>query len=147
MKNILVTGGAGFIGSAFVRHMVETYPDYNIIVYDKLTYAGNLDNLLPVSDEPNYRFERGDIADRETVRRNFDTYDIDTVVNFAAESHVDRSILAPDAFIHTDVVGTYILLDDSRKRGLERFLPVSTDAVYGDIDDGFSKENDSFAPN
>ncbi len=148
MKNILVTGGAGFIGSAFVRYMVETYPRYNIIVYDKLTYAGNLENLLPVDDEPNYRFERGDIASRETVRRVFDQYQIDTVVNFAAESHVDRSILAPDAFIHTDVVGTYILLDESRKQKLERFLQVSTDEVYGDIEPGaFSKEDDPFAPN
>ena len=147
MKNILVTGGAGFIGSAFVRYMVNTYPHYNIIVYDKLTYAGNLDNLLPVSDEPNYRFERGDIADRETVRRVYREYDIDTVVNFAAESHVDRSILSPDAFIHTDVVGTYILLDEGRAHGLERFLQVSTDEVYGDIEEGFSKEDDQFLPN
>jgi dTDP-glucose 4,6-dehydratase len=149
MKNILVTGGAGFIGSAFVRYMVEKYPHYNIIVYDKLTYAGNLDNLLPVDDEPNYRFERGDIADRETVQRVMDEHDIDTIVNFAAESHVDRSILAPDAFIHTDVVGVYILLDEARKRGgLERFLHVSTDEVYGDIEgDHFSVETDPFSPN
>jgi dTDP-glucose 4,6-dehydratase len=148
MKNILVTGGAGFIGSAFVRYMVEAYPEYNIIVYDKLTYAGNLDNLLTVSDEPNYRFEQGDIADRETIRRVFAAHNIDTVVNFAAESHVDRSILSPDAFIHTDVVGTYIMLDESQKHGLERFVQVSTDEVYGDIEAGnFSKEGDTFAPN
>jgi len=148
MKNILVTGGAGFIGSAFVRYMVQQYPDYNIIVYDKLTYAGNLNNLRPVHDEPNYWFERGDIADRETVARVLDEHDIDTVVNFAAESHVDRSILAPDAFIHTDVVGVYILLDEGRKHGLERFLHVSTDEVYGDIEgDHFSVETDPFAPN
>jgi dTDP-glucose 4,6-dehydratase len=147
MKNILVTGGAGFIGSAFVRYMVETYPDYNIIVYDKLTYAGNLDNLLPVSDEPQYRFERGDIADRETLRRVLQNQNIDTVVNFAAESHVDRSILSPDAFIHTDVVGTYILLDEGKRHGLERFLQVSTDEVYGDIEEGFSTEDDTFLPN
>jgi dTDP-glucose 4,6-dehydratase len=147
MKNILVTGGAGFIGSAFVRYMVEKYPAYNIIVYDKLTYAGNLDNLLPVSDEPTYRFERGDIADRDTVRRVLSDHDIDTVVNFAAESHVDRSILSPDAFIHTDVVGTYILLDESKRHGLERFLQVSTDEVYGDIEHGFSTEGDPFHPN
>lgn len=134
MKNILVTGGAGFIGSAFVRYMVEKYPHYNIVVYDKLTYAGNLDNLLPVHDEPNFRFEQGDIAHRETVRRVLKDYDIDTVVNFAAESHVDRSILAPDAFIHTDVVGVYILLDEAHQHGLERFLQVSTDEVYGDIE-------------
>ncbi len=147
MKNILVTGGAGFIGSAFVRHMVYTYPHYNIICYDKLTYAGNLDNLLSVSDEENYRFERGDIADRLTVRHILETYDIDTVVNFAAESHVDRSILAPDAFIHTDVVGTYILLDEGRQHGIERFCQVSTDEVYGDIEEGHSVEDDRFLPN
>jgi dTDP-glucose 4,6-dehydratase len=147
MKNILVTGGAGFIGSAFVRYMVGKYPEYNIIVYDKLTYAGNMDNLLPVLDEPNYRFEQGDIADRETVRRVFNAHQVDTVVNFAAESHVDRSILAPDAFIHTDVVGVYILLDESRQHGVGRFLQVSTDEVYGDIESGFSKEDDSFLPN
>jgi dTDP-glucose 4,6-dehydratase len=147
VKNILVTGGAGFIGSAFTRHMVARYPHYNIIVYDKLTYAGNLANLAPISDEPNYRFERGDIADRETVRRVLDNYEIDTVVNFAAESHVDRSILSADAFIHTDVVGVYLLLDEGRKSNLERFLHVSTDEVYGDVHTGFSVETDPFAPN
>ncbi len=147
MKNILVTGGAGFIGSAFVRHMVGSYPDYNIICFDKLTYAGNVDNLLPISDEENYRFERGDVADRTDVSRAFSEYRIDTVVNFAAETHVDRSILAPDAFIHTDVVGVYILLDEGRKHGIERFCQVSTDEVYGDIEDGLSLENDRFLPN
>ncbi len=147
MKNILVTGGAGFIGSAFVRYMIETYPHYNIIVYDKLTYAGNMDNLLPVSDEKNYRFEHGDIAHRETVQRVLEEHEIDTIVNFAAESHVDRSILSPDAFIHTDVVGTYILLDEGHKAGIGRFLQVSTDEVYGDIKTGLSKEDDLFLPN
>src|SRR5579862_8827393 len=111
MQNILVTGGAGFIGSAFARMMVNKYSNYNIIVFDKLTYAGNLDNLLDIDDHPNYSFERGDIADREAVRRIIEKYKIDTIVNFAAESHVDRSILAPDAFIQTDVMGTYVLLD------------------------------------
>ncbi len=147
MKNILVTGGAGFIGSAFVRHMVGSYPDYNIICFDKLTYAGNVDNLLPISDEENYRFERGDVADRTDVSRALSEYRIDTVVNFAAETHVDRSILVPDAFIHTDVVGVYILLDEGRKHGIERFCQVSTDEVYGDIEDGLSQENDRFLPN
>lgn len=147
MKNILVTGGAGFIGSAFVRHMVKKYPDYNIICFDKLTYAGNVDNLLAVSDEENYRFERGDIADRRAVQRALDAYAIDAVVNFAAESHVDRSILAPDAFIHTDVVGVYILLDECRNHGVERFCQVSTDEVYGDIELGLSSEDDRFLPN
>ena len=147
MKNILVTGGAGFIGSAFVRHMVARHPDYNIICIDKLTYAGNMDNLLPVSDEENYRFERGDVADRAAVSRVLRDYRIDTIVNFAAESHVDRSILDPDAFIHTDVVGVYILLDEGRKHGIERFCQVSTDEVYGDIEEGLSFEDDRFLPN
>jgi dTDP-glucose 4,6-dehydratase len=148
MKNILVTGAAGFIGSAFARYMVAKYPHYNIIVYDKLTYAGNLDNLLDIDDEENYRFERGDIASREMVRAVLAKYDIDTIVNFAAESHVDRSILAPDAFIHTDVVGVYILLDEGKKHGIERFLQVSTDEVYGDIaHDKYSVEHDPFLPN
>jgi len=147
MKNILVTGGAGFIGSAFVRYMVEKYPHYNIIVYDKLTYAGNMDNLLIVDDEENYRFVRGDIAHRKTVHHVLQDHAIDTVVNFAAESHVDRSILTPDAFIHTDVAGTYIILDESYKHGIDRFLQVSTDEVYGDVEAGFSKEDDNFLPN
>lgn len=147
MKNILVTGGAGFIGSAFVRHMVKQYPDYNIIVLDKLTYAGNLDNLLPVDDEPNYKFERGDIAHEETVQRIMEAYHIDTVVNFAAESHVDRSILDPHAFVHTDVVGVYILLEVCRRLGVNRFHHVSTDEVYGSIPEGFFKEGDALEPN
>jgi dTDP-glucose 4,6-dehydratase len=147
MKNILVTGAAGFIGSAFARYMVAKYPHYNIIVYDKLTYAGNMDNLLPISDEENYRFERGDIAHRETVHTILNKYAIDTIVNFAAESHVDRSILAPDAFIHTDVAGVFVLLDEAHKHGIGRFLQVSTDEVYGDVDEGFSVETDNFLPN
>jgi dTDP-glucose 4,6-dehydratase len=148
VKNILVTGAAGFIGSAFARYMVAKYPHYNIVVYDKLTYAGNLDNLLPISDEQNYRFERGDIADRAVLRRALETHQIDTIVNFAAESHVDRSILQADAFIHTDVVGVFILLDEAKAHGIGRFLHVSTDEVYGDIEgDHFSVETDGFAPN
>ncbi len=147
MKNILVTGGAGFIGSAFVRRMVEKYPEYNIIVLDKLTYAGNLDNLLPVHDAPNYRFERGDIAHRETVQRVLEQYAIDAIVNFAAESHVDRSILDPDAFVHTDVVGLYILLDVARKVGVQRLHHVSTDEVYGSIAEGSFREGDPLEPN
>ncbi len=147
MKNILVSGGAGFIGSAFARYMVAKYPQYRIIVFDKLTYAGNLDNLLPISDEPAYQFVRGDIADRAAVQAVFKEYAIDTVVNFAAESHVDRSILSADAFLHTDTVGVYILLDEGRQHGLERFLHVSTDEVYGDVHEGYSVETDAFAPN
>jgi dTDP-glucose 4,6-dehydratase len=147
MKNILVTGGAGFIGSAFARYMTEKYPHYNIIVLDKLTYAGNVENLAPIHDEPNFKFERGDIADRATVDRVMAANDIDTVVNFAAESHVDRSILDPDAFIQTDVVGVYVLLEAARARGQVRFHHVSTDEVYGSIPVGFFKEGDPLEPN
>lgn len=148
MKTILVTGGAGFIGSAFVRHLVATYPEYKIITFDKLTYAGNLDNLLPVKDARNHVFVQADIADREAVRGTIEQYDVDTIVNFAAESHVDRSILDPNAFIMTDVVGVYVLLDEARQVGIERFLQVSTDEVYGDIEgDHFSLESDAFLPN
>lgn len=147
MKNIFVTGGAGFIGSAFVRHMVNKYPECNIVVFDKLTYAGNTDNLLPISQAQNFRFVQGDIADREAVRSTFETYSIDTVVNFAAETHVDRSILAPDAFIYSNVVGVHILLESALRHGVQRFLHVSTDEVYGDVDEGFSVESDAFRPN
>jgi dTDP-glucose 4,6-dehydratase len=147
MKNLLVTGGAGFIGSAFVRRMVAQYPAYTVVVLDKLTYAGNLDNLLPVQDRPNYHFERGDIADRATVQRVMQTHAIDTVVNFAAESHVDRSILEPDAFINTDVVGVYVLLDVARALGVSRVHHVSTDEVYGSIEEGFFREGDPLEPN
>lgn len=147
MKNILVTGGAGFIGSAFVRRMVNKYPDYTIVAFDKLTYAGNMDNLLPVSKSSNFRFQQGDIADRESVRSAFEQHGIDTVVNFAAESHVDRSILAPDEFIYSNTVGVHILLDSAQKHGIERFLHVSTDEVYGDVETGFSVESDPFLPN
>ena len=147
MKRVLVTGGAGFIGSAFVRLLVSSYPDLTVVCYDKLTYAGNLDNLLPVEAAENYHFAQGDIADRDAVRAVLRHYDIDTIVNFAAESHVDRSIMAPDAFIHTDVVGAYVLLDEARQHGIGRFCHVSTDEVYGDIDEGVSVEGDAFLPN
>ncbi|RMG88632.1 MAG: dTDP-glucose 4,6-dehydratase [Chloroflexi bacterium] len=147
MKNLLVTGGAGFIGSAFVRHMVNTYPQYRIVVFDKLTYAGNMDNLLPVKDAGNYVFVQGDIASRDDVRGALQAYDIDTIVNFAAESHVDRSILDPDAFMRTNSHGVFVLLDEGRQHGIGRFLQVSTDEVYGDVEEGFSKEDDRFLPN
>ncbi len=147
MENILVTGGAGFIGSAFVRALFSSQPQPRVVVLDKLTYAGNLQNLLPVSDEPNFAFERGDIADATAVERVLRAYDIDVVVNFAAESHVDRSILAPDAFVQTDVVGVYQLLEASLAARVERFLQVSTDEVYGDIHQGFSREDHAFRPN
>jgi len=147
MKTILVTGGAGFIGSAFVRRMVTRYPHYTIVVLDKLTYAGNLDNLIPVQDAPNYHFERGDIAHRPTVQRVIEQYGVDAIVNFAAETHVDRSILDPDAFIQTDVVGVYTLLDVARQLGVPRMHHVSTDEVYGSISEGFFREGDPLLPN
>ncbi len=147
MQNILVTGGAGFIGSNFVRYMLDRYPAYHIVVFDKLTYAGSLDNLEAVSQNPHYKFIRGDIADRGAVARALEMNRIDTVVNFAAETHVDRSILNPDAFIQTDVVGVYVLLDESRKHGVERLLHVSTDEVYGSIAEGCFREGDPLEPN
>ena len=147
MKNILVTGGAGFIGSNFVHYMLDKYSSYNLFVFDKLTYAGNLDNLREVQDNPRYVFVHGDIADRETVNEVVITHQIDTIVNFAAESHVDRSILSPDAFIQTDIVGTHVLLDAARDHKLERLHQVSTDEVYGSIVEGRFKEGDVFEPN
>jgi dTDP-glucose 4,6-dehydratase len=147
MKNVLITGGAGFIGSNYVRYALRQHPDIHVVVLDKLTYAGNLDNLESVAEDDRYKFIRGDIADRRTVAGVLAANQIDTVVNFAAESHVDRSILDPDAFIQTDVVGVHILLDESRKHGVGRFLQVSTDEVYGSIEHGFFKEGDPLEPN
>jgi dTDP-glucose 4,6-dehydratase len=147
MKNILVTGGAGFIGANFVIYLMENYPHYNVVVYDKLTYAGNLDNLLAVSDEPRYRFVKGDICDATAVETVLRQYQIDAIVNFAAETHVDRSILEPDAFIQTDVYGTYVLLEATRKLGLERYHQIGTDEVYGHVPAGHSSlETDPLAP-
>ncbi|GAB4270173.1 MAG: dTDP-glucose 4,6-dehydratase [Candidatus Promineifilaceae bacterium] len=147
MKNILVTGGAGFIGANFVLYMLETHDDYNIVVYDKLTYAGNLDNLLSVQDDPRYHFVKGDICDAQTVAETIKQFDIDTIVNFAAETHVDRSIMNPDAFIQTGVYGTYVLLEAAKQFGLERYHQISTDEVYGHIPEGYSsREDDKLDP-
>ena len=147
MKNILVTGGAGFIGSNFVVYLLQKYPNYRVVVYDKLTNAGNMDNLLEVSDEPRFHFVKGDICDPPTVSAAIQRFDIDTLVNFAAETHVDRSITAPDAFIQTDVYGTYVLLEAARQYGLERYHQISTDEVYGHVPEGWaSLETDPVAP-
>lgn len=147
MKNLMVTGGAGFIGSNFVLYMLDKYDDYNIIVYDKLTYAGNLDNLLDVADDPRYTFVKGDICDAVMVEDTIQEYNIDTIVNFAAETHVDRSIMNPDAFIQTGVYGTYVLLEAARKFQLERYHQISTDEVYGHIPAGYSSvETDKLDP-
>ncbi len=130
---ILVTGGAGFIGGNFVHYMISKYPDYKIVNLDALTYAGNLETLKDVQDKKNYKFVKGDISDREFIFNLFENEKFDIVVNFAAESHVDRSIVEPDIFIKTNVLGTQALLDASKKYNVKRFHQVSTDEVYGDL--------------
>lgn len=142
MKNILVTGGAGFIGSNFVQLMLSKYDDVNIVVFDKLTYAGNLDNLIPVEENPRYHFYQGDICHPHEVDEVMGRYNIDTIVNFAAETHVDRSLMEPGGFIQTDVYGTYILLEAAKKYQIERYHQISTDEVYGAVLEGRSKESD-----
>lgn len=131
--NILVTGGAGFIGSNFIFYMRKKHPEYRIICLDKLTYAGNLSTLASVMDAPNFKFIRGDIADRALVDSVFEEEKPDITVNFAAESHVDRSIENPGLFLQTNVLGTQVLLDACRKYGVRRYHQVSTDEVYGDL--------------
>ena len=130
---IIVTGGAGFIGSNFIFHMLGKYPDYRIVCLDKLTYAGNLSTLSPVMDNPNFRFVKLDICDREGVYKLFEEEHPDMVVNFAAESHVDRSIENPEVFLQTNILGTQVLMDACRKYGITRYHQVSTDEVYGDL--------------
>lgn len=130
---MLITGGAGFIGSNFIFYMRKMHPDYDLVCVDKLTYAGNLETLASVMDDPKFRFIRADIADRSEICRIFEAEKPDTVVNFAAESHVDRSIENPAVFLETNVMGTQVLLDASRKYGVKRYHQVSTDEVYGDL--------------
>ena len=130
---ILVTGGAGFIGGNFVHYMVNKYPEDMIVNLDLLTYAGNLETLKPVEDKPNYKFYKGDIADKDFIMDLFEKEKFDVVINFAAESHVDRSITNPELFVHSNVLGTVTLLDASRKFGVKRYHQVSTDEVYGDL--------------
>ena len=130
---IVVTGGAGFIGSNFIFHMLEAHPDYRIICIDKLTYAGNLSTLKSVMDKPNFRFVKLDICDREGVYKLFEEEHPDMVVNFAAESHVDRSVEDPSIFLQTNIIGTSVLMDACRKYGITRYHQVSTDEVYGDL--------------
>jgi dTDP-glucose 4,6-dehydratase len=146
-KTLLVTGGAGFIGSNFIHHIAENYTGYRIINLDKLTYAGNLENLRDMEGNPNYEFIKGDIADRDLVDDIFKSNIIDAVVNFAAESHVDRSIEDPGIFIQTDVYGTYVLLEAVREYEGGIFLQISTDEVYGSVEFGSSKESDILKPN
>ena len=130
---VLITGGAGFIGSNFVFHMLENHPDYDLVVLDRRTYAGNLETLKDVLDEPNVTFVRADIADRDAVFGLFEQEKPDIVVNFAAESHVDRSIEDPGIFLRSNVIGTQTLMDACRKYGVKRYHQVSTDEVYGDL--------------
>ena len=133
MMKMLVTGGAGFIGSNFIFYEREKHPEIDLICVDKLTYAGNLATLAPVMDDPKFKFIRADIADREAIYAIFEAEKPDVVVNFAAESHVDRSIETPGIFLQTNVLGTQVLLDACRKYGIKRYHQVSTDEVYGDL--------------
>jgi len=144
MSKILVTGGAGFIGSNFIRYMLAKHDDVQIVNLDKLTYAGNLDNLKDLEGDSRYRFVRGDICDEGVVDGL--VKEVDVVLNFAAESHVDRSIGKPDDFIKTDIFGVFVLLEASRKYGIERFVQISTDEVYGSIEKGYFKETDTLMP-
>ena len=144
---LLVTGGAGFIGSNFVHYMLAKYPDAQIVNLDALTYAGNLENLTAAENHPNYTFVKGDITDRQLVGQLFDK-GIDVVVHFAAESHVDRSITEPDIFVRTNVLGTQVLLDAAKAYGVQKFVHVSTDEVYGTLGaTGFFSEVTPLAPN
>ncbi|MBI4262270.1 dTDP-glucose 4,6-dehydratase [Candidatus Uhrbacteria bacterium] len=142
---LLITGGAGFMGSNFIRYLIRTYPTYEIINFDKLTYAGNLENLKEVENNPRYQFVRGDISDADAV--SVAIRGVDAVVNFAAETHVDRSIMDPTAFIRTDIFGTYTLLEAVKKYGVGRMIQISTDEVYGSVAEGEADESHPFEPN
>lgn len=143
---LLVTGGAGFIGNCFIRHILKKHPDYKVFNLDTLTYAGNIDNLNDVKDNPNYMFVHGNICDKKLVRELVSQ--VDAVVNFAAESHVDRSITGPEIFIETNVQGTLNLLQASKEIGVKRFLQVSTDEVYGSLGaTGYFTEDTPIQPN
>ncbi len=144
-KKILVTGGCGFIGSNFIRHLLNKYPDYEIVNLDKLTYAGNLENLRDIEEKPNYRFVKGDICD-ERIVDSVVKEGVNAILNFAAESHVDRSILGPESFIKTDIYGTHTLLGAARKYKIKRIVQISTDEVYGSIEKGSFRETDPLNP-
>lgn len=146
-RKILVTGGAGFIGSNFIRYILRKYKNDKIVNYDNLTYAGNLENLKDIEKNPRYKFVKGDICDERLVEKIFKKEKPDFVVNFAAQSHVDRSILEPEIFVKTNILGTQILLEVARKYGIKKFEHISTDEVYGSIRKGKFKETDSLSPN
>ena len=146
--NLLVTGGAGFIGSNFIRYILDKYSDYRVINLDKLTYAGNLENLTGIDKDPRYAFEKGDICDKTRAQMCVVRYEIDMIVHFAAESHVDRSILGASEFVQTNVVGTNVLLEVVKELKIKRFLQVSTDEVYGSLgDSGLFTEETPLHPN
>lgn len=148
MKNILVTGGAGFIGSNFINYMLIGRKDIFIVNLDKLTYAGNLQNLKSVEDHPNYTFIKGDIVNDELISYIFQKYEITHVINFAAESHVDRSILGSEIFFRTNVLGTNVLLENAKRFGVEKFIQISTDEVYGSLGpEGQFEETTPLQPN
>ncbi len=146
--NLLVTGGAGFIGSNFIRYILSNYPDDQVINFDKLTYAGNLDNLKDIEEDPRYKFYKGDICDAKAVEKALGLLEpVDAIINFAAESHVDRSILSAGDFVQTDVFGTYILLEAVKKHKISRYIHISTDEVYGSIEKGSFTEESPLKPN
>lgn len=148
MKNILVTGGAGFIGSNFINYILNKRDDYFIVNLDKLTYAGNLENLKEVESKKNYTFVKGDIVNAELINFIFEKYKIKYVINFAAESHVDRSILGSEVFFRTNVIGTNVLLEAAKRFDIDRFLQISTDEVYGSLGPtGLFSEKTPIAPN
>jgi dTDP-glucose 4,6-dehydratase len=143
---ILVTGGAGFIGSNFIRHLVGSHPDYEIINLDLLTYAGNLNNLRGIDKGENYTFIRGDICDRKLIRGTLDRFDPDAIIHFAAESHVDRSIADASVFVRTNILGTHALLEGARLHDIPGFIHISTDEVYGSAAEGSFRESDALTP-
>lgn len=148
MKKILVTGGAGFIGSNFINYILSTRNDISIVNLDKLTYAGNLENLKSIENHPNYTFIKGDIINDELVSYIFQKYEISHVINFAAESHVDRSILGSEIFFTTNVLGTNVLLENAKRFGVEKFVQISTDEVYGSLGpEGQFEESTPLQPN
>jgi len=148
LKKILVTGGAGFIGSNYINHILKERDDYFIVNLDKLTYAGNLENLIETENNKNYKFIKGDICNSELVDYIFTEFGIEYVINFAAESHVDRSILGSGVFYQTNVMGTNVLLEVARRHKVKRFLQISTDEVYGSLEsEGLFTEKTSLSPN
>ncbi len=143
---ILVTGGAGFMGSNFIKYILKNHPDWQVVNLDKLTYAGNLTNLKEIENNKNYQFVKGDIAERGDVEKAIGQ-GVDKIINYAAETHVDRSILEPDAFIKTDVFGTFTLLEAARKYSVAQYIQISTDEVFGSIANGSFDETSPFEPN